>query len=265
MHKKIEADLVSLAHSILEMKNNNDVVDLHKKAQLIYEKLCVLKFVDANINGILAEEKVENETNLADDLAEEIVVEIKEDIVITEEEVVEEEFVANEVTLEKEIEIDVELDLENTTTVETKKGEEIFEEDKSSKTNEENESEKLQFSLEDEFKDAISADIATSLFERATIENPVIKENPAPKQKSLNDAVFSKNLQVGLNDRIGFVKHLFDGSQEDFNRVLSQLNTFNNQEEAFTFVLEIVKPDYNWTDKQDYEERFLKLIERKFL
>ena len=49
MHKKLEAELVSLAHSILEMKNN-DVGVLHKKAQEIYEKLTVLKFIGDSIN-----------------------------------------------------------------------------------------------------------------------------------------------------------------------------------------------------------------------
>ena len=46
MHKRLEADLVSLAHSILQMKNKDDVASLHKKAHAVYEKLSVLKFVD---------------------------------------------------------------------------------------------------------------------------------------------------------------------------------------------------------------------------
>ena len=46
MHKKLEAELVSLAHSILQMKNKDDVNAWHTKAQEIQEKLAVLKFVD---------------------------------------------------------------------------------------------------------------------------------------------------------------------------------------------------------------------------
>ena len=72
-------------------------------------------------------------------------------------------------------------------------------------------------------------------------------------------------MQVGLNDRIAFVKHLFDGSQEDFNRVLSQLNSFKTEDEAKTFVQEFVKSDYNWSASLEYEERLMDLIERKFL
>ena len=43
-------------------------------------------------------------------------------------------------------------------------------------------------------------------------------------------------VQIDLNDRIVFVKHLFEGNQEDFNRVLSQLNTFKTEKEAKKFM-----------------------------
>ena len=77
--------------------------------------------------------------------------------------------------------------------------------------------------------------------------------------------MFKNNLQIGLNDRIAFVKHLFDGSQEDFNRVLSQLNSFKTENESKKFIDEFVKPDYDWSNKEDYENRLINLIERKFL
>ena len=46
MHKKIEAELVSIAHGILQMKNKGDVVALQQRAKDAYEKLSVLAFVD---------------------------------------------------------------------------------------------------------------------------------------------------------------------------------------------------------------------------
>ena len=39
MHKKLAADLTSLAHSILQMKNKEDVFALKTKAHEVYEKL----------------------------------------------------------------------------------------------------------------------------------------------------------------------------------------------------------------------------------
>ena len=105
--------------------------------------------------------------------------------------------------------------------------------------------------LEEELEDTISVDVAADLFEKA------------PEKKSLNDAL-QQNLQIGLNDRIAFVKNLFDGSQGDFNRVVSQINSFKTEKEAKKFINKMVKPDYNWSDQEEYEERFISLIERKF-
>jgi len=278
MHKKLEAELVALAHSILEMKNKNDVDALHKKAQVICEKLSVLKFVAAYIDEMpkaaeskkesIVEEVIDNidlSVNAADNAA--IEEEIIEEETIIEETVEEEGTLNNEVdeVLAEEIELTVENDVEEEKISIDEQPSEVFDTQESLIKDDLQEPSPLQFTLEEEFKDAISADVANELFERATKENPVIEEKTEIKQKSLNDTVFSNKLQVGLNDRIAFVKHLFDGSQEDFNRVLSQLNSFKTEDEAKTFVQEFVKPDYNWSASLEYEERLMDLIERKFL
>ena len=75
----------------------------------------------------------------------------------------------------------------------------------------------------------------------------------------------TKGITIGLNDRVGFVNHLFGGSNEDFNRVLSQLNTFDTFQDAKNFIEDLVKPDYNeWKGKEDFQERFLEVVENKF-
>ncbi|NGX82863.1 hypothetical protein [Aequorivita sp. KMM 9714] len=92
------------------------------------------------------------------------------------------------------------------------------------------------------------------------------KRKPASetKVKSLNDVV-NKGLNVGLNDRLAFIKHLFDGQIEDYTRVLSQINTLESYEEAQSFLNAQVKPDYNhWENKEVYAERFMNIIEKRF-
>lgn len=91
----------------------------------------------------------------------------------------------------------------------------------------------------------------------------------APKSvtptKSLNDKLTNKEIKVDLNNRLAFVKHLFNGSTEDYNRVLSQLNTIDTKERSVSFIENMVKPDYNrWAGKEEYAERFMQLIERRF-
>ena len=85
------------------------------------------------------------------------------------------------------------------------------------------------------------------------------------KVKSLNDKLAEKELKIDLNNRLAFVKHLFNDSTEDYNRVLSQLNTIDSEERSIAFIENMVKPDYNnWKGKEEYEERFMALIARKF-
>ncbi|NAY91774.1 hypothetical protein GTQ34_07585 [Muricauda sp. JGD-17] len=95
------------------------------------------------------------------------------------------------------------------------------------------------------------------------------KDNLAPeennaKSKSINDS-FAKDLQIGLNDKLAFVQHLFNQSTEDYNRVVSQLNTIDTEERSIAFINNMVKPEYNnWEGKETYETRLLALISRRF-
>ena len=102
--------------------------------------------------------------------------------------------------------------------------------------------------------------------EEVIIPIPKVAYTPKSESKplSLNDSI-KKTITIGLNDRIAFEKYLFGGSGEDFNRVLSQLNTFDNFPDAYNFIEDLVKPDYNnWEGKEDYENRFMEIIENKF-
>ncbi|MBT8318361.1 MAG: hypothetical protein HKP59_12130 [Lutibacter sp.] len=242
MHKKLKAQLVSLAHSILEMKNSDDIVELHNKSQELYEKLTVLKFVDSNMNNV-----AENEV-----FSKEIVGKIEPIKESIEKDITAISFPSSDEMSPKKV-------------ISQEQVEEIFGIEDTLSKNDEHDIPSIQSTLEEELKDAISSDVATELFERVTKENPVVEEIPESYKKSLNDTLFKNNLQVELNDRIAFVKHLFEGDQGDFNRVLSQLNTFKSENEAKTFIKKMVKPDYDWSTKQEYEERLISLIERKFL
>jgi len=94
------------------------------------------------------------------------------------------------------------------------------------------------------------------------------KEDAAPAKeagtKSVNDKL-GKVFQIGLNDKLAFVKHLFNGNVEDYNRVLSQLGSIDSQERSIAFINNMVKPEYNnWERKEEYEARLIALIERRF-
>tara|TARA_B100000767_G_scaffold275104_1_gene310459 strand:+ start:1454 stop:2077 length:624 start_codon:yes stop_codon:yes gene_type:complete len=97
-------------------------------------------------------------------------------------------------------------------------------------------------------------------------ENPLeeILEDSGSIIKNLNDKL-GKGLKIGLNDRLAFIKNLFDGSTEEYQRVISQVFTYDTIEESKNFIENLVKPDYNfWEGKESFEERFNKIIEQNF-
>ena len=107
------------------------------------------------------------------------------------------------------------------------------------------------------------------LFQENSKELSFERKDEAPNieketQKSLNDK-FSKGLQVDLNDRLAFIKYLFDQNANDYQRAISQIATLQNWEHAQKFILEMIKPDYNqWEGKEQFEIRFLKIVENNF-
>ena len=110
--------------------------------------------------------------------------------------------------------------------------------------------------------------LATAISEPVFVkkESPVIEEDEVIEQtqKNLND-VLGKGLKIGLNDRLAFIKNLFDERPEEYQRVISQILTYENLEKAQEFIETFVKPEYNsWEGKESFEERFYKIIEQNF-
>lgn len=100
--------------------------------------------------------------------------------------------------------------------------------------------------------------------EAKKVETAILETPAQSKPVSLNEKL-ARGFHIDLNDRIAFTKNLFGNSTEDYSRVLNQLLTFDSYAEAQEFIENMVKPDYNnWEGKDDYAERFLGIIEKKF-
>ncbi len=277
MHKKLAADLTSIAHSILQLKNKEDVLVLKEKAYQVYEKLTLLAYVDEYLNTTpnatetkeellekiekatqKATEKVAIEETAEEEELEEVLAEKEIEDVKTEEitEDSSEKPVSNEIEMVEVTETVTET-IEKTTIETEEIIEQPFNELEQTLFSVENVTEEIEIkdkktiTLEEELHDTISVEVAAELFEKPEAV------------KSVNDQK-QQNIQIGLNDRIAFVKNLFDGSQEEFNRVVSQLNTIKTEKEAKKFINKMVKPDYNWSEQEEYEARFMALVERKF-
>ncbi|MBX9888067.1 MAG: hypothetical protein K2Y30_09060 [Flavobacteriaceae bacterium] len=338
MKKRLEADLISIAHRILQLKNKSDINLLYAETQKLYEKLAVLKFVEEQYGSVrptISQTEIEKDIEMFYDQEEslpvETVIEMTEEVPAVEKEepsiAVEEtieipvqetttDFSTDEnpeaPTIEEDAELgEFEADIreESVEAVEEEHEQEAEEEiatilEKEKSSEEPKPTFEPDFELSEEvevetpkpaamqisFEDFLGANYnepqfvkvddiaplpAETVFE-AVPKEPVLEDktivkeeepivNTPPRIVSLNDKL-SKGLDIDLNDRIAFVKHLFANNDEDYNRVLNQLITFDNFYETKNFIEEMVKPDYNnWEGKDNYAERFMDIIEKKFL
>lgn len=364
MKRRLEADLISIAHKILQLKNKSDIDQLFFETQKLYEKLTVLRFIESQYGDakptIGQAEMVHDLENYSPDtkietlIPQEIPVEISVEapvapIIETVLETIIE--TAPIIEVEKETEIIETIEepvlelIENleetpveTPVIEEPKTEAVkhnavddlketvkkmaplyspfikkilknssFSKDSNKETavekNIEDEKETEEVVLEKKpvvetpkqpgsaplsFKDLMgSGYFQEPQFVKVANNSqtpPVIKTEPelkpdvpaakapevekpafAKPPSSINDR-FSKKIEIDLNDQIAFVKHLFDNKLEDYNRALSQINTFASYPETKSFIDNMIKPDHNnWKDKTDYEDRFMHCIEKKFL
>ncbi|WP_333599507.1 hypothetical protein [Flavobacterium sp.] len=296
MKKRLEAELISIAHRILKLKNKSEVDQLYKETQKLYETLAVLKFYQDNfesVKGDVADDVLEEKIaqHLEEEAPKEVVFEAKEEAAAptveveatpepeTEPEVVEEATEEEEEELELEIAPETdekealafepifELEVEDETEVVEEAEEETEEEEiEPAETVTEFTPETKKVVIEEFLGESYVDPVfvkpnEVSLFSTEATETT--QESEA-KPASLN-ATFSKSIEIGLNDRIAFVNNLFAESNEDFNRVISQLNTFDSFEEAKNFINDMVIPDYNyWIGKEEYIERFMEVVEKKF-
>jgi hypothetical protein len=258
MHKKLEADLMSLAHRVLQLKTKEDVFALKEMAQQLHEKLTMLAFVETYVNT--TPQLQTSKEDLVKDVAAGFEKKEQDKTINTPD--------VPEITEQPFDELTELLDpntAASTTDTSTKAAEDLptlaelkkeLAEDNAPILDFKDDPQDVGFknepTLEDELKDTIPVDVMANLFEKVP-------------SKSLND-VLQKSISIDLNDRIAFVKHLFNGSQEDYNRVVSQLNTFKTEKEAKRFITKMVKPDYNnWQNQEALELRFISLIEKKFV
>jgi len=239
MKKEIHSKLKTIAIQILSFEDEIDVEKLKKQTIEIYDSLCVLAHSENSSPQI--EQKQEIPKPII--TLEEPVVEATE----THETLIETTTVTEESLLEQV--------------------EKLQEKPKEESPNLLYELDELTAGFENlpEFEPANKQ--SNSSFQLNVEEDKTpqkINEMVAPTKTSVNESL-KKTIQIGLNDRIAFVSHLFGGNQEDYTRVISQLNTLNSTQEATNFINQIVKPEYNnWEGKETIEERFINAVFCKF-
>lgn len=227
MKRKLKEELVKMSTDIITSRNINEITEMYEVAKNLYEKLAVLKFIEEKLNDIE--------------------VDVSKNVIAAKF-----EKMANSV-----------LNVDSSVPESNPHDEDII--TPGMQTIRDMVSEMPNTAAVDEVLAEFMAKPNLMKNDKELFEPQTADDSKKEKVKSLNDKLAEKELKIDLNNRLAFVKHLFNESAEDYNRVLSQLNTIDTEERSIAFINNMVKPDYNnWEGKEDYEERFMALIERKF-
>jgi hypothetical protein len=240
MKKKLESELMSIAHRILKIKGKEDVVKMHAEVSVLFEKLSVLKFAHDNFDEDIP--TIGSDSSFFGMLDS-----------------------AFNNKISDTIEVDDKLYINLDESEEDEIMEPVMETIKDMVAQMPHETQEVDAIPKQVIKKQHLEDI-TEGFRDMPVFDPVTKVNGVSDvKKSLNDKIKVGKFNIGLNDKIAFIKHLFNGKSEEYDRVISQLNTTTSFSAAKTFIEDIVKPDYNnWTEKEEFEERFIQIIESKF-
>lgn len=230
MKRKVKEELIKLSTDIITSRDMNELTDMYEAAKTLYEKLAVLKFIDEKLSDIEIDVSKNVIAAKFETMANAV---LSANSGIPESNPHQEDIISHP-------------------------GMDTIKDMVSEMPNEESQVDEL---LAD-FLGKPELMKNDNEFFSPSKDNGVKKE---AKVKSLNDKLNGKEIKVDLNNRLAFVKHLFNGSTEDYNRVLSQLSTIDTEERSVAFIDNMVKPDYNnWDGKEEYAERFMELIERRF-
>ncbi|MDA7705944.1 hypothetical protein N8836_00505 [Flavobacteriaceae bacterium] len=242
MKKKLESELISIAHRILKLTGREDLEKMHSEIALLYQKITVLKFIENNHDGETSD-FVGMDTSFFNALEGAFNNTVTDSV-----EVADKTFVNIDVEEEEAI---MEPAIEKIKDMVAQMPEETIE--------------------VDTIIDAMNEPTETVVHDLNELspsyaQLPIFDAvSPEPPQTSLNDQLKTQGFQIGLNDRLAFVKNLFENSNEDYERVLSQLSTLDSHDEAMNLLDSIIKPDYNnWEGQEEIEARFLEIIENKF-
>lgn len=230
MKKKLKEELRKLSTDIITARDLNEISDLYEVAKTLYEKLAVLKFIEEKLQDI----EIDVSKNIIAEKFEKMAnAVLSENTSVPESNPHQEDIMIPGMDTIK----DMVSEMPNDTPVDEVLAEFLGQ------------------------SDYLKNDKELFMPSKEEVQETKTTEVP----KSLNDKLSNKEIKIDLNNRLAFVKHLFDGSTEDYNRVLSQLKTIDSHERSVSFIENMVKPDHNnWQGKEEYEERFMDIIERKF-
>ena len=128
-----------------------------------------------------------------------------------------------------------------------------------------------------------SKSIEEEKIENTTTPKPVIEENKEEINVSINDKFSNtadqptladklgqqpiKDLTsaIGLNQKFLFMNDLFEGENSNYKEAIETINNFSAFIEADEYINNSLKEKYNWDMKNISTQKFINLVQRRFL
>ena len=246
MKKQLESELIGIAHNILKLAGREDLGKMENEISTLYKKITILKFLEDNRLDSITNTKELN-PSFFDSLS------------------------PTELMIQKINVVNQNKPEPKTAPTETTKQLQKTPAEKKSKAirkiSNDGETTQKEVALEKKanlFSETKESDL--SALSPSFSQLPIFDaKHDIPEKQLLNDKLKPKGFQIGLNDRLAFVKGLFNNSNEDYDRALSQIKILDTYNDATNLLETVIKPDYNnWKDQDELEARFLEIIEDKF-
>ncbi len=295
MKKVLEDELMSLAHRILKLRNRAEIHELKEEAAVLYEKLSVLSFAEKHFEGLRPtitkydieksvekahhqvveknnypdgteynEEQIyEHNTEKIKDIVSQMPYESTQVDKLFEED--NDQHTDNPPQTKEEPEADIEDfgvhfdDLPDFEPADDKENKDNTTSDDIEHTDKNEDSEPEKDSApEEKPEDKNESHEDNEEKPQRTIDLF------SQQKKSLNDSL-NKELKIGLNDRLSFIIHLFQGNKQEYEGFLAEINQLDTFEDVKTFLDKKIKNKYDfWKDNEDVANRLLNIIEKKF-
>ncbi len=293
MKKVLEDELMSLAHRILKLRNRAEIHELKEEAAVLYEKLSVLSFAEKHFDGVkptIQKHDVEKSIK-ADHYESHEESDYPDGTEYNEEQIYEH----NTEKIK---------DIVSQMPYESEQVDKFFEEESQDKTEDpkDESTSKTEEGLEDfgvHFDDLPDFEPAPDTTEEPENKNEEEKKSEKPEaedeakkeskaseedkkdnepeqkpqrtmdlfsqgKKSLNDSL-NKDLKIGLNDRLSFIKHLFKNDNLAYEEFIEHINQLDSFDKVKSYLDQQIQDKYSyWKDKEDTANRLLYLIQKKF-
>ena len=102
--------------------------------------------------------------------------------------------------------------------------------------------------------------------DEVTLNQRLRKDEPVSLAQRLQKSpIPDLTKHIGIAQRFVFINELFDKNADDYSKSIEKLNTFNNLDEAKTFIRKNILPHYNWDTEDSQVQKFYELVERRYL